>query len=92
MATCCSLTQEKEEGKIEDEEMKCRMKKEGREDEESNVSKENSSWKCGKDSSTKEERKEVLSITNLRQKENKASGVPVLQFTERERKKEKKGW
>lgn len=51
--------------------------------------KENSSWKCGKDSSTKEERKEVLSITNLRQKENKASGVPVLRFTERERKKER---
>lgn len=35
MATCCSPTQEKEEGKIEDEEMKCRMKEEGREDGES---------------------------------------------------------
>lgn len=31
------------------------------------------------------------SITNLRQKENKASGVPVLQFTQREQEREKKG-
>lgn len=29
-----------------------------------------------------------FSITNLQQKENKASGVPALQFTESEREKE----